>query len=82
MQNIKEIFKKDQKRKKPPAYQWQELALKIIKELNIPNNKKSSVFKVCKEQGKHIIERCFNETKELCKGKDKWQYFFKLINNG
>ena len=27
--------------KKAPAYEWQELALKIIDELNIPNFKKS-----------------------------------------
>jgi len=37
---------KNKKTVKPPAYQWQELALQIIKELNIPVSKKSSVFKL------------------------------------
>lgn len=70
----------NKKTKKPPKYQWQDFALKIIKALNIPNNKKSSVFKICKIYPKNFIENCLNDTKELCKTGEKWRYFFKLIN--
>lgn len=66
--------------KKAPAYQWQDLALRVIEELNIPNNKRSSVFRVCKQQSKQIVERAMNDTKELCKTGEKWRYFFKLID--
>jgi hypothetical protein len=66
--------------KKPPAYQWQDLALRIIKELNIPLNKKGSVFKVCKTEPRNFIETCLNDTKELCQTGEKWKYFFKLVN--
>lgn len=64
---------------KPPAYEWQDIALRIIKELNIPNTKRGSVFKACKENSKERVEQCLNDTKELCKTGDKWKYFFKLI---
>ncbi|HAM87983.1 MAG: hypothetical protein US83_C0001G0074 [Candidatus Falkowbacteria bacterium GW2011_GWC2_38_22] len=66
--------------KKAPAYQWQELALRIIKDLNIPDTKKSSVFKACRENPKNFVEQCLNDTKELCKTGEKWKYFFKIIN--
>lgn len=66
--------------KKAPAYQWQELALRIIKDLNIPDNKKSSVFKACRENPKSFIEQCLNDTKELCKTGEKWKYFFKIVS--
>ena len=66
--------------KKAPAYQWQDLALRVIIELNIPNNKRSSVFRVCKQNTKQIVERAMNDTKELCKTGEKWRYFFKLID--
>ena len=65
---------------KPPAYQWQDLALEIIKELNIPNFKRSSVFKICKEKERGFVEKCMNDTKELAQGGEKWKYFFKLTN--
>ena len=65
--------------KKPPAHEWQDLALRVIKELNIPTNKRSSVFRVCKTFPKKFVEMCMNDTKELA-GKDKWRYFFKLVN--
>jgi hypothetical protein len=83
MDNIRDIFnKKDKaKAKKAPAYEWQDMALKIINELNIPNFKKSSVFKVCKEKSKEEIERAVNDTKELCKQGEMWKYFFKIINS-
>jgi hypothetical protein len=66
--------------KKAPAYEWQDLALRIIKELNIPNNKRGSVFMVCKQYGKPVVERAMNDTKELCKTGEKWRYFFKIID--
>ena len=78
-QNLKDILNKKRENKKPPAYQWQDLALKIIKELDIPNFKKSSIFKVCKNYDKNFIEKCLDDTKELCERGDKWKYFFKII---
>lgn len=65
--------------KKPPAFEWQDLALRIIKELDIPNSKRGSVFQVCKQYDKQIVERSMNDTKELCQTGEKWRYFFKLI---
>ncbi len=78
-QNFIEILK-NKKTIKPPAYSWQDFALKIISELEIPANKKNSVFKVCKENPKAFVEKCLNDTKELCKGGERWKYFFKLAN--
>ncbi|MBI5765814.1 hypothetical protein HZA71_01140 [Candidatus Falkowbacteria bacterium] len=69
------------KSQKPPAYEWQDLALRIIKELSIPDFKRGSVFKVCKENQKSYIEKCLNDTKELCKTGAKWKYFFKLAGD-
>ena len=66
--------------KKPPAYQWQDLALKVIEELNMPKFKRNAVFKVCKENTKPFIEKCLNDTKELCQKGEKWKYFFKLVS--
>ena len=66
--------------KKPPAFEWQDLALRVITELNIPKNKRSSVFRVCKQSARQIVERAMNDTKELCKTGEKWRYFFKLID--
>ena len=68
--------------KKPPAHQWQDLALKIIEELNIPAQKRNSVFKVCKQYPRNFIEKCFNDTKELAQAGESWRYFFKVIANG
>jgi hypothetical protein len=75
-----DLFDKKRVVKKPPAYRWQDLALSIIGELNIPNFKKSSVFKACRDNSREFIERCLNDTKELCDGKEKWRYFFKLVS--
>lgn len=66
---------------KPPAYQWQDLALKVVKELRIPPFKKSSVFKVCRDYPKEFIELCLNDTKELCRDGEAWKYFFKVIDS-
>jgi hypothetical protein len=75
-----DLMKKKVAVKKPPAYQWQELALKIITDLNIPNQKKSSVFKICKQYNRQIVEKALNDTKELCKTGEAWRYFFKIID--
>ena len=64
--------------KKPPAYQWQELALKIISELSVPNFKRNSVFKICKIKSRDFVEKCLNDTKELCQTGERWKYFFKI----
>jgi hypothetical protein len=66
---------------KPPAHEWQDLALKIISEFNVPNFKRSSMFKVCKENSKEAIERALNDTRELCQSGNKWSYFFKVIDS-
>lgn len=66
--------------KKAPTFEWQDLALRIIKELTIPDFKRSSVFKICKQHDKPFVENCLNDTKELCKTGEKWKYFFKLAS--
>ncbi|HBA36961.1 TPA: hypothetical protein DCZ15_03765 [Candidatus Falkowbacteria bacterium] len=78
-QSLAEIIK-NKKTIKPPAYPWQELALRIIKELGIPGFKRSAVFKICKEKPVHQVELALNDTKELCRAGTKWQYFFKIID--
>ena len=65
--------------KKPPAYAWQDLALRIIKELKIPNFKRGAVFRVCKVNSKQAVETALNDTKELCQTGERWKYFFKVI---
>lgn len=77
-EKINDLF--NRKRIKPPAYQWQEFALRIIKELVIPDSKKSAVFKVCRDYPKNFIEQCLVDTKELSQRAEKWKYFFKLVN--
>lgn len=69
------------KQVKPPAYQWQELALQVIKELSIPNFKRSSVFRICKIYSEKQVRQALIDTKELCPGGPKWKYFFKVISN-
>jgi len=78
-QSLSDIIKQ-KKTVKPPAYPWQELALRVIKELGIPNFKRSAIFKACKEHPPYQIERALNDTKELCRQGSKWQYFFKIID--
>ncbi|MBU1165058.1 hypothetical protein KKA15_05900 [Patescibacteria group bacterium] len=80
MDNIKDILNKKQTIK-APAYPWQDLALRIIDELNIPPQKRNSVFLVCKKNSKNEVEKWLNDTKELCKTGECWKYFFKLVNN-
>ena len=76
---IGDILKRPRE-KKPPAYQWQELALQIIDELRIPGPKRNAVFKVCKLHPREIVEKAFNDTKELAPA-EPWRYFFKVIEN-
>lgn len=78
--DLGELLKARQSQK-PPAYEWQDLALRVIKELGVPNFKRNSVFKVCKEHPKMVIEKCLNDTKELCQTGERWKYFFKLIDS-
>ena len=77
-----DIFKAKlaQKPVKAPAYSWQDLALRIIKDFNVPPMKRSSIFKICKDKPATQIERAINDTKELCQSGDKWKYFFKIID--
>lgn len=77
MDNLAEIIKNRQKQK-TPAYPWQDLALRVIKELQIPSFKRNSVFKICKDLDAHLIERALNDTKELCQNSSSWKYFFKI----
>lgn len=65
---------------KGPAHEFQDLALRIINDLKVPNFKRGSVFKVCKEKPKQLVINALNDTKELCKSGDKWKYFFKVIS--
>jgi len=65
---------------KAPAYPWQDLALRVIKELNIPGFKRGAVFKVCRDLPPHKVEMAMNDTKELCKTGATWKYFFKIID--
>jgi len=80
-QSINDIFSKSRQETKPPAYPWQDLALRVIKELGVPNFKRNSVFKLCKENSKDFIEKCLNETKELCQTGERWKYFFKVADS-
>ncbi|MEA3449711.1 MAG: hypothetical protein U9Q85_01915 [Patescibacteria group bacterium] len=80
MDTINKIIK-SKTTKKPPAYEWQDLALQVIKELKIPGFKRGSVFKVCKNNSKQTILNAMNDTKELCETGDKWKYFFKILQS-
>jgi len=77
-EKISHIFQNKKKIIKPPAYQWQDLALRIIEDLKVPPFKKNSVFKICKENGHEFVEKCLDDTKELAQG-ENWKYFFKLV---
>ncbi len=79
--SVKDIIARKAKSKKPPAYEWQDLALRVIRELNIPPFKRNSVFKVCRDVPKEKIVRALNDTKELVQSGESWRYFFKIIDN-
>ena len=78
-QNFRDIMA-NTKNIKPPAYPWQDLALRVVAELNIPAKKRNAVFLTCKQHSKNFIEKCLNDTKELAKTGEGWRYFFKLVN--
>jgi len=67
------------KTKNLPKYAWQDLALQVIKELNVPQLKRNSVFKVCKQKPRIIIEKALSDTRELCQTGERWKYFFKIL---
>ena len=83
LQPLSEIFAQNKKKTaiKPPTYEWQDLALKLIQELNPPGFKRNSIFKICKENSKEKVLRALNDTKELCKTGERWKYFFKVISS-
>ena len=70
---------KNKPKVKTPAYGWQDLALRVLKELDIPEFKRSAVFKACKQNSRAKILVALNDTKELCRTGQKWKYFFKII---
>lgn len=77
--SIKEILNIKKSGPKPPAYPWQDLALKIERELHVPAFKRNAIFKVCRDYPRQTIERCLADTKELCPAGDQWRYFFKAV---
>lgn len=79
MDKIKDIFKNKPQSVKPPAYEWQDLALRVINELGVPGFKRNSIFKACKQYPKVMIEKAMNDTKELCEDGECWKYFFKVL---
>jgi len=79
-QSFADIIKRKAPAIKPPAYPWQDLALRVIKELGIPGYKRSAVFKACKEKPSSEIMIALNDTKELAHSGAAWKYFFKIID--
>lgn len=78
---IGDIFNARKPAIKPPTYEWQDFALRIINDLGVPNFKRNSVFKICKDNPKETVEKAINETKELCKTGERWKYFFKVVDS-
>jgi hypothetical protein len=74
------IQKKGRQSKKPPAYPWQDLALRVVADLGVPGFKRASIFKICRDYPKEFVERCLNDTKELCVSGEKWKYFLKVVD--
>jgi len=79
LSSIKDILNAKKTGPKPPAYPWQDLALKIERELHVPRFKRNAIFKVCRDNPRSLVERCLADTKELCTGNDQWRYFFKAV---
>ncbi|GEM_PF-2490132 len=77
--SFKKILDNKKSGVKPPAYLWQDLALKIERELHVPAFKRNSIFKVCRDYPRTVIERCLADTKELCTQGEQWKYFLKLV---
>lgn len=77
--SFKDILANKKKPPKAPAYQWQDLALRVIQELGVPAFKRNSVFKVCRDYTAQHILMALSDTKELASGTDQWRYFFKVL---
>lgn len=79
MEKISKIIKfKPAIKPKPKRYQWQDLALEIINSLYDGQNKKSSIFMLCKNNPR-IAKIAWLESKEL--NVLKTAYFFKVYSN-
>ncbi len=76
MEKISAIINTQTETKKPPKFQWQELALEIIEYLS-DCDKKSSIFRCCK-QNERAAKFAFEDCKEL--GKPYTMYFLKVFN--
>lgn len=77
--SIQEILKEKPQQKETKITQWQDLALRIIKELHVDKKDKGIIFKICKQYPYPFVEHCFNETKELATGDKASHYFVKLV---
>lgn len=78
MDSLKDILQsRVVEKKKAPAYQFQELALQIIKSFGADAKDRSSIFRYCKLDY-NIALKAFNDCKEL--GKMNAPYFFKLLS--
>ncbi len=78
--SFKDILENKKAGPKAPAYAWQDLALKVEREIKIPGFKRSALFKVCRDYPRVVIERCLADTKELCQSGEQWRYFFKVVS--
>lgn len=63
-----------------PKYEFQDTALEIIQRLGVPQNKKSSVFKVCKEENQAHVEAAYRFAVDYPNPKLKSQMFFWKLN--
>lgn len=52
---------------KPPAYQWQDLALRVIKELSIPDVKKAPCLKLAKKSRKISLKAALTTRKNFAR---------------
>lgn len=76
MQNIRELFNR-KPQKKPPTYQWQELALEVLEKIPNAYTKKASVFKACKKDP-HLARLALLDSIEL--DKRYVLYWLKVFN--
>lgn len=65
---------------KAPAYEFQDTSLEIIQKLGIPQNKRSSVFKVCKEEKQSVVEAAYRFAIDYPQPKLRPQMFFWKLN--
>ena len=81
LERLGDLFARRRAGPKPPAYPWQDLALRVIAELSVPGFKRNSIFQICRNQPPAVVEIALNDTKELCLSGEKWKYFLKIIGN-